>query len=63
MLIRYYQDHDPRGCPEKATPSLIRTIAVFRSWTRRETIRALRAGEVVSAGWWRYAWFPEGEQL
>lgn len=56
MLIRYYMDHDPRGCPEKVTMRLIRKIAVFRSWTRREVIQALRAGNVVSCGWWRYLW-------
>ena len=61
MLIRYYLDHDPCGAPEKVTRGLLREIAVFRSWTVREVIRALRAGETVSSGWWRYHWYDGGE--
>jgi hypothetical protein len=54
-------DHDPRGCPEKVTRRLLREIAVFRSWTLREVITALRAGQTVTCGWWRYHWFDEGD--
>lgn len=56
MLIRYYMDHDPRGCPDKATRKLLREIAVFRSWTVAEVIMHLRGGATVSSGWWRYRW-------
>lgn len=56
MLIRYWPDHDPRGCPVKATRALLREIAVARSWTMREVITELRAGVSVSALGWRYLW-------
>lgn len=59
MLLMYFLDHDPRGSVTKATRRLLREIAVYRSWTVRETIRALRAGECVRAGWWRYVWFQD----
>lgn len=63
MLIRYYRDHDLGGAREPATRRLLCEIAVFKSWTVRQVIRALRAGDCVEAGWWRYVWSTEGDVI
>ena len=59
MLLGCFDDHDPRGIHFKVTRSLLREIAVYRSWTVREVIRELRAGNTIKAGWYRYVWIEE----
>lgn len=59
MLLGCFDDHDPRGTQFKATRRLLREIAVYRSWTVREVIRELRAGNAIKAGWYRYVWLEK----
>lgn len=56
MLIRYWWDWNGRGSHINATRALLREIAVARSWTMREVIATLRAGECIEALGWRYLW-------
>lgn len=59
MLLACLGDHDPRGAPVKATRRVLRGIATYRSWTVLEVVRALRSGESIKAGRWRYVWLDQ----